>query len=269
MSISRWILAASICSLTALPTRSTAQVSDSTKQQVKADAQDFVHDVLRGFLSPNWNVFLQGGLATDDRYVLQSAGGTVAGERALEGATGYSVGGGVGIDILLRLGFRASYAFRSSQLNFKTNNGNGSNALDIDDVGRLKSSMGTLEVMRYMLPSRAMINPYGTLGIQGTWWSLSSNSPLVANSGAGTPFGISPLFSFGVQYRPTEKFSARLETTLFSGTNAFSGNKSFRALSGPTIDEPSGINHTDFHLAGVYYFGKTQKPQVPTPVAHK
>jgi opacity protein-like surface antigen len=266
MSKSRWLVAALICSLVAMPTISNAQVADSTKEQ----AQDFVRDVLRPLLGPNWNLFAQGGFTADDRYVLQRAVSPIDGERALQSSNGFNVGGGAGVDVLLRVGVRASYTFTSSELNFKTNNGNGSDALNIDDVGTLKSHTATLEVMSYMLPVRASINPYGTLGIRGTWWVLDEKSPLVTSSGASTPFGIGMLFSFGVQFKVIDKLSGRLETTLSSGHNPFTGNKSFRALSGPTIDEPSSVNRTDFRLAAVYHFGRPGMPTATSsPVAHK
>jgi len=279
MSKSRWLVAPLICSLVAMPTISNAQVADSTKEEAK----DFVHDVLRGLLGPNRNVFVQGGVTPGDRYVLQQAVNTIDGQRALRSSVGYNVGGGVGVDILLHTGIRASYSFSSRNLNFKTDNGNGSNVLDIDDVGRLKSHTAMLEAMRYMLPARATINPYGTLGIQTTWWVLDEKSVtivpatgaptnvlLVTSNGAGTPFSISPLFSFGVQVKASEKFSARVEATLASGHNPFTGKSSFRALSGPTIDEPTDINRTDFRLAAVYHFGKPGMPKpAGLPVAKK
>ncbi len=253
-----------ICCIVAIPTIAAAQVADSTKAQ----ATDFVRDVLKGLFGPNWNVFAQGGIATSERYLLQQAVDPVAGQRALESATGYSVGAGAGVDVLLRMGFRASYTFSSSNLNFRTDNGTGSGALDINDVGRLKSNTIALEVMRYMLPSRAVITPYATLGIQGTWWSLTENSPLVRNNGAN-PWSISPLFAFGMQYKPSQQWGARLEANLSGGHNPFTGSKSFTSLAGPAIDEPSSINHTDFRLAGAYYFGKTKASSAPSPVAHK
>ena len=262
---SRPLVAALICSLVAMPAISNAQAADSTKDQ----AEDFAHDVLHALLGPNRNVFLQGGFTSGDRFVLQQAANTIAGERALWASTGYNVGFGVGVDFLLRQGLRASYTFSSRGLNFKTNNGNGSDALDIDGVGTLKSNTATLEVMRYMLPTRATINPYGTLGVHATWWSLDEKSPLVTSNGAGTPFSFSPLFSFGVQFRPSSNWSGRLEATLSGGRNPFTGNKSFRALSGPTIDEPSSINRTDYRLAAVYNFGKRGTPTATSPVAHK
>jgi opacity protein-like surface antigen len=258
------MVVALICLVTATPAVAKAQVADSTKAQ----AQDFVRDVLRALLGPNWNVFAQGGIATSERYLLQQAVNPIEGQRALQSATGYSIGAGAGVDILLRMGFRASYTFTSSGLNFRTDNGNGSDALNIDDVGTLKSHTVALEVMRYMLPAHAAITPYATLGIQGTWWVLDEKSPLVTSNGT-TPFSISPLFAFGMQFKPSQHWSGRLEANLYGGHNPFTGNTSFRSLAGPAIDEPTSVNHTDFRLSGVYYFGRTKMPSATTPVAHK
>jgi opacity protein-like surface antigen len=265
MSNSRCFVVTLICSLVATPTISKAQAADSTKEQ----AQDFVRDVLRALLGPNWNLFAQGGVTTSERFLLQQAVNPIDGERSLQSGTGFAIGGGAGVDILLRMGFRASYTYSSSTLNFRTDNGNGSKALNIDDVGTLKAQTVTLEVMRYMLPSRAAFTPYGTLGIQGTWWLLDEKSPLVTGIGASTPFSVSPLFSFGVQFRASHRFSGRLEATLSSGHNPFTGNKSFRSLVGPVIDEPTSINRTDFRLAGVYHFGSPKMPSATAAVTHE
>lgn len=264
MSKSRCMVVALICSVVATPTICTAQAADSTKAQ----ATDFVRDVLHALFGPNWNVFAQGGVATSERYTLQQAVNPLDGQRALQSATGYELGLGGGVDILLRTGFRASYSFSSSGLNYRTDNGTGSDALNIDDVGTLKSHTVTLEVMRYMLPASAAITPYATLGIHGTWWVLDEKSPLVTSNDA-TPFSISPLFAFGMQFKPSQHWGGRVEANLFGGHNPFTGNKSFRSLAGPAIDEPSTVNHTDFRLAGVYYFGKSKTSNPPSPVAHK
>jgi opacity protein-like surface antigen len=265
MSKSRCMVVALICSLVAMPTIAQAQAADSTKEH----AQDFVHDVLRALFGPNWNLFAHGGVTTSDRFLLQQVSTPIVGERALQSATGWDVGGGAGVDILLRTGFRASYTFTSSKLNFRTDNGNGSGALNIDDVGQLKSQTLALELIRYMLPTRAAINPYGTLGIQGTWWTLDDKSPLITGSGASTPFSVSPLFSFGVQFKASNRVSARLEATLFGGHNPFTGNKSFRSLTGQTIDEPPSVQRTAFRVAGVYHFGRSKMPTVPATVTHE
>jgi hypothetical protein len=126
-----------------------------------------------------------------------------------------------------------------------------------------------LEVMRYMLPSGAAITPYGTLGIQGTWWALDEKSTIITSQGASTQFSISPLFSFGVQFKASKDFSARLEATLSSGHNPFTGKRSYRALTGTTIDEPTDVRRTDFRLAGVYHFGRPGMKTTTAPVADK
>lgn len=267
MSKSRSLVVALISSLVAMPTISNAQALDSTKAQPES-----IHDVLKGLLSPNWNLFAHGGFTSGSRFVMQHAVNTLDGQRALKSSTGFNVGGGAGVDILLRMGLRASYTFTSSDLNFKTDDGNGSNALNINDVGRVKSHTASVEVMRYMLPSRAAISPYGTLGLQGTWWVLDEKSPLVSSNGSSTPFSGSLLFSFGVQVKATDKWSGRLEASLGGGHNPFTGNKAFRALSGPTIDEPSNLGRTDYRVAGVYHFGKSSSLAAPAaikPVAKK
>ena len=265
MSKSRWLVVASTCSLFAMPTIAQAQAADSTKEH----AQDFVHDVLRALLGPDWNLFAQGGVTTSERFLLQQVTNPIVGQRALQSATGWDIGGGAGVDILLRLGFRASYTYTSSKLNFKTDDGNGSGALNIDNVGQLKSQTLTAEIIKYMLPSRATITPYGTLGIQGTWWTLDEKSPLVTGLGASTPFSVSPLFSFGVQFKASNSVSARLEATLSGGHNPLTGNKSFRSLTGETIDEPPNVNRVAFRLAGVYHFGRSKMPSVPATVTHE
>jgi hypothetical protein len=262
MSKSHWLMVASFYSLVAMPATARAQAADSIKEH----PQNFVHDVLGALLGPNLNLFAHGGVTTSERFLLQQVATPVAGERAAQSATGWDVGGGVGVDILLRLGFRASYTYTSSQLNFRTNNGDGSGALNVDNVGQLKSQTVAVEMIRYMLPPRAAITPYGTLGIQGTWWTLDEKSPLVTGLGAATPFSVSPLFSFGVQFKATSKISGRLEATLSGGHNPFTGNRSFRSTTGQTIDEPPSVNRTAFRVAGVYNFGRSKMPTLPATV---
>lgn len=246
---SRWRLVSLLCSLVLLPAIAHAQV---TKEQ----ADNFVDDILRALATPNWNLFVQGGWANSDRFAIQHVVGTPDGQRALRTSTGYNVGGGVGVDILVRMGFRAYYSFSSADLNYRTDDGTGSRSADVDGVATIKTNTVALEVMRYMLPSRSSITPYGTLGIQGTWWGLDENSNLIANPASATPFSVGPLFSFGVSGRIASRFSARIEVALSSHNNPFTGRDSFLALSGPTVDEPSGVGHTEYRLAGVYHFSK-------------
>lgn len=250
-----------MCSIVATPIISKAQ-SDSTKDQ----PTDFVRDVWRALFGPNWNLFAHGAMTTSDRWLLQQAANPAEGARSLQSATGWGVGAGAGVDILVHTGVRLDYTYGSSKLNFRTDNGDGSKALNIDNVGNLKSQTLAAELIHYMLPWRAAINPYGTIGIQGTWWTLDANSPFVTGIGAATPFSLSPLFSFGVQVTGDEKFSARLEATLYGGHNPFTGNRSFRSLAGGTVlDEPTNVQQTDFRIAAVYHFGTSKKKTSETP----
>jgi len=255
MPKSRWLVSAVVCSLVALPMSSNAQAPDTLTDQ----PQNFMRDVVGHLFGPHWNMFLHSGWTTSDRLVLQQAAAPVDAQRSLETSSGFNVGGGAGVDILAHMGLRFNYTYTSSDLNFKTDHGNGANTLDINGVGTLQSHTIALEVMRYMLPARAAFNPYGTLGVQGTWWQLSEKSPLVRASG-GSPFAVGPLFSFGTQIRAADHWSGRLEMAMSSGHNPFTGTKSFRALSGPTIDEPTGLSRIDFRIAGVYHFDSPRMP---------
>jgi len=259
------MMIALMCAPVAAPAISNAQAPDSPKEQ----AQDFVHDVLGALFRPNWNLFAHGGFATNDRFLLEQAVNPADGQRSLESAHGYNVGIGAGADILVRMGIRASYTFTSSNLKFRTDNGDGSDLLDVSDVGNVMTHTASLEVMRYMLPSRSAFTPYGTLGIQATWWALDQKSPLVTSGGASTQFSASPLFAFGVQFKATEKWSGRLEASLASGHNPFTGKSAFRSLAGPTIDEPTSVGRTDYRFAAVYHFSRQKKLTEMAPVANK
>ena len=167
MPKSRWLVSAVVCSLVAMPMSSNAQAPDTLTDQ----PQNFMRDVVGHLFGPHWNMFLHSGWTTSDRLVLQQAAAPVDAQRSLETSSGFNVGGGAGVDILAHMGLRFNYTYTSSDLNFKTDHGNGANTLDINGVGTLQSHTIALEVMRYMLPARAAFNPYGTLGVQGTWWA--------------------------------------------------------------------------------------------------
>ncbi len=263
MSKTRWLAVGLICSFAALPTAAKAQ----TQTQAQ-DTTNFFGDLMRGLAAPNWNVFVHGGVTTGDRFQLLQAVDPAAGQRSLQSQTGWNVGGGLGVDVLLHLGLRATYQFTSNQLNFKTDNGDGSHALDVNDVARIKANTVSLEALRYVMTSRAPVSPYGGFGVQFTWWSLDEKSALVTSNGAGTPLSISPVATFGVQGRASDHWSGRLEAVLTGGHNPFTGNKSFRSLAGPIIDEPGSVSMASYRLAVVYHFG-SPKVIVPTTPARR
>jgi hypothetical protein len=243
------------CVLVAVPVKSSAQT--------KEDAEDFVEDVLWGIFGPNQNLFIHGGASTNGRFVLQSPVGSGGGQRALRGDDAFSVGAGVGVDILLRTGSRLTYTYTHSDLVFRTDNGDDSHALDMNDIGELRSHAVSLEVMRYMLPARADITPYATAGIVGAWWVLDEESDMVVPSGGSTQFRPGGLATFGLQGKLNDHVSARLEGSFASVRNPFTGNESFRALGGTTLDEPTRVGKNDFRVIVVYHFSR---PDLPGPL---
>ena len=160
------------------------------------------------------------------------------GERALRGEDGFNLGAGVGVDLMPRLGLRLSYTYASSNLAFRTDDGDGSNALDIDDVGKLRSHAAAVEFLRYVLPTRAAITPYGSAGFVGVWWMLDDESAFVVAPTGATQFRFGALATIGLQLRLAERLSTRFEATSSTVRNPFTGNESFQALGGVTVDEP-------------------------------
>lgn len=245
----RWIVAGMMLLCAAAPTTSNAQA--------RQDPDNAVDNLFRALFGPNWNVFAHGGVSSNSRFILQDAIGG-GGQRALKTENTYNVGLGAGVDLLPRTGFRMSYTFTSSDLVFRTDNGNGSEMFDVEDGGTLQSHTAAVEVVRYMLPPHAFFTPFATAGVLGAWWVLDEESALVASGGGSTQFRLGALATFGVQATLGDGFSARFEVASASVRNPFTGNESFQAIGGATIDEPGRVNKTDFRLAVAYSFGKRE-----------
>jgi hypothetical protein len=251
----RWLFLAASTVLLAAPSISIAQQ--------KEDPEDFKHDVLNAIFGPNWNVFAHGGLTTNGRFMLQSPPAPALGERSLDGASGFDFGLGAGVDILLHSGFRLGYTYASNDLEFRTDNGDGSTALDVDNIGTLKTHTASVEVMRYMLPARAAFTPYGTVGLVGTWWVLDQNSALIVPAGGSTQFRWGGVATVGFQGRLSEQLNLRLEYVKASTGSPFNGEHSFRIATGSTIDKPTRASKTDYRLAVVYYLSRPEEPPKP------
>jgi len=251
----RWWITAMIALLLATP----------VSAQTKDEPDDFVRDVLKAFLTPNYNVFINTGMNTNGRFLLQGPIGPTGGERSLQGNNGFGAGIGVGMDYLLRAGVRLTYTYNTSDLVFRTNNGDGSTNLNADDLSRVHSNILAAELMRYMLPARtSTVTPYATVGLLGTWWVLDQQTDVIQPSGGSTQFRWGALVSFGVQFKLNDKFGARLEAASQSIHNPFTGEHSFTVANGPTIDEPTRVNQTDYRIVGVYHFGKKETPPATT-----
>jgi opacity protein-like surface antigen len=225
--------------------------------QTKENAEDFAKDVLAAIFGPNWNLSLEGGTSNHGRLLLQRmplpGGGT--GERVLRGDGGYHYGVGAGVDLLLRMGFRIGYSYSSTDLAFRTDEGNGSTVLDIDDVAKLKSHVVSLQLLRYMLPARAAITPYASVGVVGTWWQLAADSTTVSGD---SEFRVGSLASVGLKFKLADRIDMRLEGAWSSVTNPFTGRDSYRVTDGLVVDEPTRVSRSDYRIGLVYHFNKPE-----------
>jgi opacity protein-like surface antigen len=212
------------------------------------------------FVKPNWNLFVHGGYSNHGRLVLQRAVTTVpgAGERALRGDGGFNVGGGLGVDFLTRAGLRLSYTYASTDLAFRQDDGDDSELLDVEDVGKLRSHVVSLEAVRFILNPRSAVAPYGSAGFVGAWWQLKDETNLVGATDKDTQFRLGAIGTLGVKTRVTDHFDFRFEWSSATVRNPFGGRSSFSSFGGTTIDEPERVGKHDLRLAAVYSFGNTR-----------
>jgi opacity protein-like surface antigen len=233
--------------------------------QRKETADDFGNDVLGAIFGSQWNVFLHAGTNSHGRFLLQRVpiGNGATGERKLRTHGGYTVGGGVGVDILQRTSLRFEYIYGDADLAFRTDIGNGSEQLDVDDLGRMETHALSAEILRYMLPSRAAFTPYGTIGLVGVWWLLNDVDDEI-DAGDNNEFRIGAQASFGVKLRATSHFDLRFEAATSSVRNPWTGRDSYRVLTGTTMEEPTRVSKSSVRLAAIYNFSKPEKQQ-PLP----
>lgn len=225
--------------------------------QLKENAEDFVKDVLWALFGPNWNLSAHAGTSNHGRFMLQRVptGGGAVSERVLRAEGGFSVGVGAGVDILLRAGARIGYTYSSTNLVFRTDNGDGSGLLDVDDAGQMKSHAISFEIMRYLLPAQAPITPYATAGIVGVWWALNDDVTML-DASEGTQFRGGGQGVVGLKVKVSDKMDARFEVASASVRNPFTGSESYRVLAGTTIDEPTRVSRSGLRFSAVYNFGK-------------
>ena len=248
----RWLFVVVTCLLLAAPTRSMAQ----EKGELKKEAENLGKDILKRLFSPRWDIHVHGGLSNNGRFLLQRPFDVAFGERELTSNYGFAFGAGAGVDLLLRTGFRLDYTFSSSDLEYRTDNGDGSEIFDIDDVGKIKRHAASLELIRYLLPARAHVTPYFSVGVLGAWWVLGQETNLVVPAGGSTQFRWGALGTLGVRANVTDRFDLRLEAQKNSIQSPFTGRDSFRSLAGVTIDEPTRVSENEFRLIAVYRFYK-------------
>jgi opacity protein-like surface antigen len=227
-------------------------------QRPRESAED-LKDVLSPFLGPNWNLSVSFGTNNHGRFILQRAavpgGGTA--ERVLRAQNGYAVGFGAGVDILLRAGVRLGYTYGTSDFVFRTDAGDGSEILDVDELSELTSHTLSIELLRYMLPSTATITPYASAGFVANWYSVEEGSVLIAN-GDNSQFRTGALAGLGLKVEFNDHFDLRIEGLSASVRNPFTGRDSYHIPTGATVDEPTRVTKTTFRAAAVYNFGKPE-----------
>jgi hypothetical protein len=251
----QWLVTALLCSAVMVPAKLAAQEID--REKVKAEVKEDVKEAVKSIFGPHWKLFVHGGLSSQGRMVVQRSPIILPpnGERALNGDQSYNFGGGAAVDFLVHVGLRVSYTYSSMDLAFREDDGNGSRALDVDNVGRLRSHIAALEFVRYMFPHVVKVSPYASLGLVGSWWVLHQETEMVQPTGGSTQFRMGAIGSFGIRAKLNRRVDVRLEAASATVQNPFTGRSSFRAFGGTTIDEPTRIPRTDFRLALSYGFG--------------
>ena len=243
--------------------------SEAQQTANKEKAEEYVRDALWGLFGPNWNLSIHGGFSNTGRFLLQRADlAGVSVERALSSEGGWHVGGAIGMDILPRVGARLNYTYGEADLAFNTDDGTGATGADLDDLGRIQTHLASIELLRYLLPARSAVTPYGGAGFVATWWVFDQNHSIVQASGGTTQFRVGAMGIIGLQVKLSDHWDVRAEATTASVRNPFTGRESYTALGGATIDEPTRVSKRDFKLAFMYNFSKP-KLELPATNADK
>jgi hypothetical protein len=217
----------------------------------------YVTDILGALTHPSrWS--LSGNLATS-RYGTFLMQNTPAGERALRGERHLGWGLASGFDITDKLGLRLGWTYTNTNMHFKDFSGTGSDLLDVEDLGKLKSNIAALDVVHYFVGSRSLIAPYAGAGVAGVWSSLSPESAALITPGGSQQFHMGINANVGVQVRFIPQLFGRVEWNTMGTRNPFNGNRSYKTTVGDTFDEPSRVSKTEWRFAAAYYLGKTPK----------
>jgi hypothetical protein len=255
-----WIVAGSACAVCLLPAH-TASAQERSVRDLAAWL----------FNMRNYNVGINGGIGNYGRFLLENPTRSVAdfNERELRGLGAWTVGGEFGANILPRVGAQLSFNYTHSNLEWRTDNGNGSEIFDTGKVTGLSHYVLGLEVIRYLLLENSRVSPFGSVGVLATWWNMSDDEDdnifddTLAKPDGSSFFRWGGTGSVGLQFRVAKQWRARLEAQTASIGNPFSGRSSYVSVFGRTIDEPSRVRKTYFKLGILYAFGKPRSP-LPT-----
>jgi hypothetical protein len=209
---------------------------------------------------------LSGNVATSryESFLMQNVPG---GERTLHGNRHFGWGLGTGLDVSDKLGVRLGWSYTNTNMQFKDYSGSGSELLESDDLGKLKSNIAALDVVHYFVGSRSLLAPYAGAGLAGVWSSLGPQGPDLITPGGSQQFHLGINANVGLQVRVIELLFGRVEWNTMGTRNPFNGNRSYKTTVGDTFDEPTRVAKTEWRFAAAYYFAKPDKP--PTVTATK
>jgi opacity protein-like surface antigen len=243
---------------------SVAAVSPASAQNAPNTTNDtYVTDIVHSLSdASHWS--LSGNLATNryGTFLMQNVPG---GERALQGDRSLGWGLAAGFDITDQLGLRLGWTYTNATMQFKDYSGSGSELLQSNDLGKLKSNVAALDVVHYFVGSRSLISPYAGAGIAGVWSALGPQGTELITPGGSQQFHLGINANVGVQVRVIPQLFGRAEWNTMGTQNPFNGNRSYKTTSGDSFDEPSRLSKTEWRFAAAYYFGKA--PEKPAAVA--
>ena len=228
---------------------------NSTNDSYVTDMVTSLTDASRWRLSANLGTNRYG------TFLMQNVPG---GERALRGDSPFGWGLAAGFDITDKLGMRLGWTYTNTNMQFKDYSGTGSDFLDSDDLGKLKSNIAALDVVHYFVGSRSLIAPYAGAGVAGVWSALGPEGPQLITPGGSQQFHLGINANVGVQIRIIPQTFGRIEWNTMGTRNPFTGNRSYKSTVGQTFDEPSRINKTEWRFAATYYFGEPDKQPAVT-----
>jgi opacity protein-like surface antigen len=222
----------------------------------------YMTDIMHALTSKSrWSLSANAATSRLGTFLMQD---TPGGERALQADRNVGWGLGAGFDVTDKLNVRLGWSYTNSSMEYRDYNGTGSNLLDIDNLGKLKNNIASLDVMHYFVGSRSLVSPFAGAGIAGVWSALGPETPLLITPGGSQQFHVGINANLGVQVRVIEQVFGRVEWNTMGTTNPFNGNRSYKAPGGTTFDEPDRVNKSEWRLGATYYFGKQAPNQQPT-----
>ena len=237
-------------------------VASPAGAQSTQSTTNYMTDMIHALTSKSrWS--LSGNVATSSfgNFLMQD---TPGGERALKADRHFGWGLGAGFDVTDQLGLRLGWSYTNSTLDYRDYSGSGSDILDIENLGKLKSNIASLDVVHYFVGSRSLLSPYAGFGVAGVWSALGPETSLLITPGGSQQFHVGVNANLGVQVRVIEQLFGRAEWNTMGTRNPFNGNRSYKAPGGVTFDEPERVSKSEWRLGATYYFGKQAPGQQPS-----